>query len=497
MVPTKELINRDLPVRDIVLVDLSSIAHPIWHMSGAEPDPNAASQKIVARVRSLASSSPYVAICCDKGKSFRHDLSPTYKAQRPESDATLQHQITLAREILEADGFPVWAVAGFEADDLIASAVTEALALDDVTVAIVSADKDLLQLVGDRVRAIRVKDGTTVDAAAVQEKFGVTPAQMRDFLALVGDKSDNVKGANGIGEVKAKELLERFGSIDSMYQDMREIGTVTLRMTPALVTNLREFEPRYQQTRELITLRTDVPLPFADIFNQRQPKEIESFGMDEGDDMEPETTQTDTPESPAPPNGHTPVPDPAAGAIAIREPDVLAPAPAEWEKQLEPRSLRETITLSKYMFESRLFSAYGTPQAVLSTLIAGRELGLQSMAALRAIHIIDGKPTLSADLIQALVIRSGLAEYFRCTERSAEKVTFVTKRKGEPEFSLTYTIQEAVAAGLVKPKSGWEKSPADMLVARCRAKLARLVYPDVVHGIYTREEIEESREVAA
>jgi 5'-3' exonuclease len=481
-------------VRDIILVDLSSIAHPIWHMCGAEADPNAASQKIVARIRSIASGQPHVAICCDKGKSFRHELSPTYKANRPESDATLQHQITLAREILEGDGFPVWTVKGFEADDLIASATVQALTDPEATVAIVSADKDLLQLVGERVRAISVRDGSTLDVAAVQAKFSVRPSQMRDYLTLVGDSSDNVKGAKGIGQKKAAELLERFGSIDQMYRDMREVGTVSLKMTPGLVTSLKEFEPVYPQTRELITLRTDVELPFQQIFETRQPKAIESFDFgDEETDMDTVVEQPETVHAAAEP---TPQPVPPT-AMTVHEPEVVNGAPAEWEKQLEPRSMKDSIQLAKIMFESRLFSAYGTPQAVLSTLIAGRELGLQAMASLRAIHIVEGKPTLSADLIRALILRSGKAEYFRCSERTAEKATFVTKRVGEPEMALTYTLLEATAAGLVKAKSGWEKNPADMLVARAGSKLARLVYPDVVHGIYTKEEIEESREVAA
>lgn len=481
----------------ICLVDLSSIAHPIWHMAGSDADPNSASQKIVARVRSLASGQPHVAICCDKGQSFRKELSPAYKANRPEHDAALHHQIALAIEILEADGFPVWAVPGFEADDLIASATTRALADPDATVSIISADKDLLQLVSDRVTAISVRDGSTVDAAAVFAKFGVHPNQMRDFLTLCGDAADNVKGAKGIGPKRAAELLETHGTIDGIYRDMKEVGTATLRMTPALVTNLKEFEPVYPLTRQLIALRTDVDLPFDSIFQPRQPKDVESFGMDEGEDMENQTEETTTSEP------HKPEPGPApVTALAARiEPDVLAPAPAEWEKQLEPRSMREVVTLAKYVFESRLFSAYGTPQAVLSTLIAGRELGLQSMAALRAIHIVEGKPTLSADLIRALIIRSGLAVYFRCTERTPTKATFVTKRGDDPEMSLTVTIEEMRQAWAKDQgswdKSGWGKNPADMLVARAGSKLARLVYPDVVHGIYTREELEEGREVAA
>jgi hypothetical protein len=117
-------------------------------------------------------------------------------------------------------------------------------------------------------------------------------------------------------------------------------------------------------------------------------------------------------------------------------------------------------------------------------------MGLPAMASLRAMHIVEGKPTLAADFIRALVVRSGLVEYFRCSERTPDRATFIIKRKDEPEMSLTYTLEEARAAGLVKPKSGWERNAADMLVARASSKLARLVCPEITFGLYAREEFE-------
>jgi len=130
----------------------------------------------------------------------------------------------------------------------------------------------------------------------------------------------------------------------------------------------------------------------------------------------------------------------------------------------------------------------------MATVLAGREIGMQAMTALRAFHIIDGRPTLSAGAIHAMILSSGKAEYFRCSERTPERATFVTKRKGEPEISLSFTIEEGRMAwskdDAAWKKSGWGKNPADMLVARASTKLARLVYPDVVHGLYAPEEME-------
>jgi hypothetical protein len=166
-----------------------------------------------------------------------------------------------------------------------------------------------------------------------------------------------------------------------------------------------------------------------------------------------------------------------------------------FERQLEPQDITEAKELSTWMFQSRLFSAYGTPQAVLATVLAGRQLGFQAMASLRAFHIIEGKPTLSAGAIHALILKSGKAQYFRCTERAPDHATFVTRRDGDPtDTVLTFTIEEARQAWSKEPAkfatSAWGKHPADMCVARAATKLARLVYPDVLDGLYAAEEFD-------
>jgi hypothetical protein len=327
---------------------------------------------------------------------------------------------------------------------------------------------------------------------------------MGDYLALVGDTSDNIKGAKDIGKKTAEKLLTLWGGLGALYAAI-DLGDA--RLTPGVAASLAEFRSRKDVVRSLIALRTDVPIPFEEIAAERTPKNQAMFGMeaavsrhdeqDSGDVMNTTEVveQAPPPAAPTPePNGNrkqaAPVEPPASTAVAVRQPDVLAAAPAEWEKQLEPRSITEAQVLARHMYDSRLFAGYGTPAAVLSTVLAGRELGLPAMASLRGIHIVEGRHMLSSDLLRALVIRSGLAKTFRCTERTAERATFITQRGDEPPMELSYTIAEAAGAGLVKPKSGWEKNPADMLVARASAKLARLVYPDLVHGLYTEAEFD-------
>lgn len=522
---------------NILLIDLSSIAHPLWHVSASEPDPNATSTKTVERVRALASEQPFCAVCCDSGRSFRKDVSQDYKANRPESDAALQHQITRAMELLREDGFPVWAVKGFEADDLIATAaklaetstfvsspVSSTAEVLPCNVTVCSSDKDMLQLVNDRVTVKSLTNGHEYDNAAVMAKFGVRPDQMRDWLTLVGDTSDNIAGAKGIGPKNATALLKKYGNLEDLYADLDAHGT---NFTPALATSLREFQGRMATVRSLITLRTDVPLPFDEVFRERVPADTVVFGGDDGQEnvaghRDSSANGADVPLGSDGSGGGTlhgggSVDLPLVGAVGTEErsnPErrgvretqsthalTVLSAPAEFERQLEPRSYAEAKALATDMFAARLFNAYGNAPAVLATMLAGREFGLPTAASLRAFDIIEGKQSMKADFLRAIVLKSGLAEYFRCTVRTAERATFITKRKGEPEMALSFTLDEAKAAYSKRLKdgsvdlqsfsaSGYGKNPADMLVARAGAKLARLVYPDVTHGLYCREEME-------
>ncbi len=486
--------------RDILLIDLSGLAHMQWHVSASEPDPNWTSTKVVERVRALASSYPYTAVCIDTGRSFRKDIDPTYKSQRPEHLATLQHQIELTIDTLRSDGFPIWGVSGLEADDVIGSAVACAMREPDVHVRVVSSDKDLLALVSDRVSVMSATNGQVYDESAVIAKYKIKPSQFRDFLALVGDVADGVVGARGIGPARAATLLNQFDSLVGIL-DARLLPQLTPNITPALVTAINDFRPRALTVLELVTLRTDADIPFEDIWKPRVPADADAFQQGIFEDIE-ESMPTLT----APVEGpQVPLPEPDAPVSAVDISPVVAeheptrvellPAPQEYERQLEPRSMREAKQLAIDLFQSRLLSAYGSPQAVLSTILAGREFGLQAMQSLRAMHIVDGKHMLAADFMRALVQRSGLAEYFRCIERTAERATFETKRKGEPEaIRLTYTIEEARKAWAKDDRawtaSGWGRNPADMLIARAGSKLARLVYPETAFGMYAPEEMD-------
>lgn len=535
----------------LLLIDLSALAHQIYHVSGSEPDPSYVSNQIVARVRALSTEHPHAAICCDCPPYARKDIDPSYKATRPESIAPLLHQMQVAEERLAADGYPVWKSPGAEADDIIATAVRRALEIEGVSILIASSDKDLTQLIGPYVTAKSLTTGIVLDEAGVVAKFGVTPTQMLDYLCLVGDKSDNVIGAKDIGPVTAATLLKTHGSLENIYAAMRR-GVVS-GITPAKRTSLVEFEPRWPTVRALITLRTDVDIPFEEIAAERTAPAMTEEGsmgvVDLGqarEEMEAEDRELTESEVVAgvkaasgayndreltgaevtaelrammakkrellakselsaggSESRKTSVSQAADGNAIPHPPASLVPyaGPVDFSQQLEPRHMDDAVKLADRMFQSRLFSQFGTPQAILAAILAGRAAKLNAIASLRAFHPTDKMP-MAADMLRGVVLASGLAAYFRCTERTATRATFATKRGDDPEMTLSYTIEEARKAYQPPAKckteaeadaawaaSNYGRNPADMLVARSGAKLARLVYPDVTAGIYVPEEL--------
>jgi 5'-3' exonuclease len=416
-------------------------------------------------------------------------MDATYKAARESKPAPFFHQCELALEALKGDGFPQWMAEGFEADDIIASAARRAINIGfGVSVLVVSADKDLLQLVNNLISVKSPITGNIMTPEGVKEKFGVMPNQIRDYLTLVGDASDGVVGVRGIGAKTAKAMMGVFGNIDDMYAaiDAGDFdGPSSNILKPSHLATLAEFRNRLPIVRTLLSLREDAPIDFAQVLKERQTTDREDEIMQDIEEAMPTLAPYSAPEVYGPGAAPTPTTEVLPAEPARMS---LAPVNGDYERQLEPQSMNQAVQLAQLLFKARLFGAYGTPEAVLSTVLSGRELGLSAMASLRAFHIVEGKPTMAADALRALVLKSGKAKSFRCTERTATAATFSTQRQDEEPMTLRYTIEEAQAAGLVKNGSGWTKNPADMLVARASSKLARLVYPDVVAGLYAPEE---------
>ena len=187
------------------------------------------------------------------GPTFRDQLAADYKANRAAMPDDLAEQINWVHQACEAMGVPILTAPGYEADDVIGTVAMRART-DGFEVAIVSIDKDFFQMVGSGIRVYDPReDGAWFDSDGVVEKFGVRPEQVTDVLALVGDTSDNVAGVPGIGKKGAIDLVTQFGGLDAM---LGRLGELKPKQREALSTH-REDALR---SRELVTIRTDVPL---------------------------------------------------------------------------------------------------------------------------------------------------------------------------------------------------------------------------------------------
>jgi DNA polymerase I len=213
-----------------------------------------------------AENPTHLAVILDSARhSFRNDIYPDYKAHRPEAPEDLRPQFPLIRDAVRAFSAPCIEMLGFEADDIIATYARSAEKLG-WRVTIVSSDKDLMQLVSDKIDLFDAMKNVHLGREAVIEKFGVPPEKVIDVQALMGDSSDNVPGAPGIGPKTAAELINTYGDLDSVLARAGEIKQDKRRQT------LIDFADQVRMSRQLVTLKDDVELPEPlDSFTLRKP----------------------------------------------------------------------------------------------------------------------------------------------------------------------------------------------------------------------------------
>lgn len=206
-------------------------------------------------LRVLREKTPhYLAVAFDaRGPNFRHEIYADYKANRPPMPEDLAVQIPYIKRLVEAYRFLTMEMEGVEADDLIASAARR-LSEAGHPVVIVSGDKDLLQLVSDKITFWEPMNDTVLDIRAVQEKYKVAPGKLLDLFALIGDKSDNVPGVPGVGPKTAEKLINEFGSLDRLYENLA-------RMKPSkLKENLLAHKQEAILSKRLIRLKEDLEI---------------------------------------------------------------------------------------------------------------------------------------------------------------------------------------------------------------------------------------------
>jgi DNA polymerase I len=206
--------------------------HALPRLSNREGRPTQAVYGMYAMLRKLLADyhPEYIAAVYDlDGPTFRHEEFADYKANRTEMPSELAEQLPHIRRLLEAMRIPVVAVQGYEADDVIGALAKQA-GDQELDVFIITSDKDMLQLVGGAVRVINpMKDNRVYEAAQVVEQMGVSPGQIADLLALLGDAIDNIPGAPGIGDKGARELIQTYGSVEACFDHTMEVTRKTYR----------------------------------------------------------------------------------------------------------------------------------------------------------------------------------------------------------------------------------------------------------------------------
>lgn len=502
---------------ELVVIDLSHLYWSAFHATADKPV-NEAFEITLASASALCDRFPYAAIAVDAPPYIRKQIAPEYKANREAAPPMAVEQLRRVIDRLALDGRVIWRFQGFEADDIIAGACAWAATRDDIErVVVASNDKDLLQLVGPRCVVLSTKTGDTIDAAAVEAKFGVAPSQIRDLLALMGDKSDGVAGIPGVGPKKAAGLLAEFGDIECLLA--RIDSDPQCCDGDKLMSAVREHRAQLKLARTLVTLRTDASVDYEAVFRPRVAKPLGRVIDAEWDEEDQEETEMQhderqpTEDPPSEPDQPQPAPLPPVAATvqastAQRDDapssTAITVAPVEWSLALEPATTRDAYRMAKALFSSRLYPQFVNEEAIFAVVLRGRSLGLDATTSLANFHMVEGRPTMHADLIRGLVMRSKLCEYFDLVESSREKATWATKRRGaKHETRITWTIQDANAAGLVEKtadgfrgisKSGkpsnWDKYRPAMLRHRAGVELARAVYPDVTAGLYTPDEFE-------
>ena len=299
-----------------ILVDGSSYLFRAFHalppLTTASGQPTGAIKGVVNMLQKLLNTyqPTQIAVIFDaKGPTFRHELYSEYKANRPPMPDDLRIQIEPLHQLIKAMGLPLVVVEGVEADDVIGTLAAKA-SEEGVDTLISTGDKDMAQLVNQHVTLFNSMNDALLDVAGVEAKFGVPPELIIDFLALMGDKSDNIPGAPGVGEKTALKLLQGIGGIDALYARSDEIAALSFRGAKTMAKKLLDHQEQIQLSYELATIKCDVELPFqlSDLMIQphdepvlrKMYEELQFTGLLKNlDNQEAESDETGVPESPA------------------------------------------------------------------------------------------------------------------------------------------------------------------------------------------------------
>jgi DNA polymerase-1 len=249
----------------LILIDGNAIMHRAYHalppLSTTDGTPTQVLFGFLSMVYKVVSdfSPTHLAVAFDTPKpTFRHQLFKEYQSQRPKIEDNFKKQIPLVKEAVDLSGIYRLEKEGYEADDIIGTICRNLEKHNDFNIFIISGDKDILQLINNNVYVASPVSGLTTikiyDEKKVLEKFGVLPKQIVDYKALIGDQSDNYKGAKGIGPVTASKLINQFRTIDNLYQNINQIESEKIKKI------LIQEKEKVYLSKKLATILTDLPI---------------------------------------------------------------------------------------------------------------------------------------------------------------------------------------------------------------------------------------------
>lgn len=447
----------------LALVDFSSIFHRVWHINKEE-----AAHNVEAFINRIEADE--VIVCLDAPPYERKKIDGEYKANRDIPDPELVGSMNSCIKKILDSGFKTARCQGWEADDVIA---TIAMGNTEESLIVYGSDKDLLQCV-DLTNPFPKKDENPLQTS--ESRLGVKREQVRDYLAIVGDASDNVKGISGIGPKNAIRMLEKFGTLHGILKAVSEQPSA---FTEKTALQIFEAMPYIDKSLDLVTLRTNLEIEYeqrnrvidAEFFNDQKSEEQNEKQI-----------------------------------IEIEKPKyIVKTEELDYRHSLEPVGTDNAWKVSVTLANSGLYQKLHGAEQIFAVIMRGRALGLDATTALDQINMIQGRPTLSAQAIIGIIKASPKCKYFHLLESTPDSCTWETFREGDPAPTRrTMTRKEADDSGFSKQpeyvdkrktgkiitKEQWEKQPATMLMWRCGTALGRPVYPDLLNGIYATEELE-------
>ncbi|MDP5070821.1 MAG: DNA polymerase I [Congregibacter sp.] len=263
------------PTTPLILVDGSSYLYRAYHalppLTNSKGVATGAVKGVINMLRRLQKDYPdsTIAVVFDaKGKTFRDEIYSQYKAHRPPMPDDLREQVQPIHDIVRGMGLPLLCEPGVEADDVIGTLARQASEAD-CHVVVSTGDKDMAQLVNERVTLVNTMNDTLLDPQGVVDKFGIPPALIIDLLALMGDKVDNIPGVPGVGEKTALGLLQGLGGLDEIYASLEQIESLPFRGAKTMAAKLEKERDNAYLSYRLATIATDLKLPlvYADLAN--------------------------------------------------------------------------------------------------------------------------------------------------------------------------------------------------------------------------------------